>query len=233
MKKVLDAIKKFFLAIINWVKATAWVQPLLIVGAIFGLIMSIKPISNWIGEVTNVEGTSKFYDNRFVNLEELELKIDETGDNTKKTLIVIYIQEDNKECANCKAAEKPLENFFNSDHSKYENARDYEIVVLDIASDEFIDEDTGDELLDIRDHIEKYGLEYVYADIAESNSSWVNAAGKEIDSSDEDSPLATPCIARYEDGACVAVKMGYDSNDKKEFEKFCYYDPETDFKEEF
>ena len=42
MKKVLNAIKKGFLGVIGWIKNTAWVQPLLIVGAIFGLIMSIK-----------------------------------------------------------------------------------------------------------------------------------------------------------------------------------------------
>lgn len=44
MKKFLKAIATPFVAIFRWVKETAWVQPLLIVGVIFGLIFSIPYI---------------------------------------------------------------------------------------------------------------------------------------------------------------------------------------------
>jgi len=46
--KVLSAIGRFFAKIGRWIKDTAWVQPLLIVGAIFGLIFAIKPTVNWV-----------------------------------------------------------------------------------------------------------------------------------------------------------------------------------------
>lgn len=45
---VLKAIGRFFARIGRWIRDTAWVQPLLIVGAIFGLIFSIPYIVNGI-----------------------------------------------------------------------------------------------------------------------------------------------------------------------------------------
>lgn len=41
---IIAAIGAFFKKIWDWIKQTAWIQPLLIVGLIFGVIFSIKPI---------------------------------------------------------------------------------------------------------------------------------------------------------------------------------------------
>lgn len=227
MKKVTNAIKRFFTSIINWVKTTAWVQPLLIVGAIFGLIMSIKPISNFIGDITTRETESTFYDRHKTNLEPLEKKIDET--DTNDVLLVIYIDEANEgNCPNCKAQEKPLEQFFNLNHKDLEAERDYEIAVLDINEDEFVEDKVGeDKVKDIRDHIEKYALDYVFEEVKSNNNSWTSNGTIDVR---EEHPISTPCIARYEDGKCVAVMMGYSQGNADEFEKFCYYDAESDFK---
>lgn len=46
---VLRAIGNFFARIGRWIRDTAWVQPLLIVGAIFGIIFSIPHIIDWVG----------------------------------------------------------------------------------------------------------------------------------------------------------------------------------------
>lgn len=46
---ILKAIGSFFVRIGRWIKNTAWVQPLLIVGGIFAIIFSIPYISNWVG----------------------------------------------------------------------------------------------------------------------------------------------------------------------------------------
>ena len=43
---VLSAIGRFFKKIWDWIKQTAWIQPLLIVGLIFGVIFSIPAIVN-------------------------------------------------------------------------------------------------------------------------------------------------------------------------------------------
>ena len=45
---VLKAIGRFFARIGRWIRDTAWVQPLLIVGGIFGIIFSIPYITNWV-----------------------------------------------------------------------------------------------------------------------------------------------------------------------------------------
>ena len=45
---ILRAIGRFFAKIGRWIRDTAWVQPLLIVGAIFGLIFSFENMEQHI-----------------------------------------------------------------------------------------------------------------------------------------------------------------------------------------
>ncbi|MCR5185329.1 MAG: hypothetical protein K6C32_04565 [Bacilli bacterium] len=45
---VLRAIGRFFARIGRWIRDTAWVQPLLIVGGIFAIIFSIPGITKWV-----------------------------------------------------------------------------------------------------------------------------------------------------------------------------------------
>ena len=62
--KILKAIGGVFVKIWRWIKNTAWVQPLLIVGAIFGVIFSIPAISNGIqGLINNANSADTFYHN--------------------------------------------------------------------------------------------------------------------------------------------------------------------------
>ncbi len=44
----LKMLARPFIAIWRWIKETAWVQPLLIVGIIFGIIFSIPSITSWV-----------------------------------------------------------------------------------------------------------------------------------------------------------------------------------------
>ena len=53
---VLRAIGNFFVKIGRWIKNTAWVQPLLIVGALFGVIFSISPIVKGIQKAASSTG---------------------------------------------------------------------------------------------------------------------------------------------------------------------------------
>jgi len=45
---ILSAIGRFFARIGRWIRDTAWVQPLLIVGGIFAIIFSIPYITKWV-----------------------------------------------------------------------------------------------------------------------------------------------------------------------------------------
>lgn len=61
---VLRAIGNFFKKIWNWIKTTAWVQPLLIVGLIFGVIFSIPSIVKGINALAeNNNNAINFYYN--------------------------------------------------------------------------------------------------------------------------------------------------------------------------
>lgn len=59
--KILKTIGGFFVKIWRWIKNTAWVQPLLIVGAIFGVIFSIPAISSGIQSLINGANSADTY----------------------------------------------------------------------------------------------------------------------------------------------------------------------------
>lgn len=65
---ILKAIGAFFVKIWRWIKDTAWVQPLLIVGAIFAIIFSIPYITDWVNS-WGWNTTDAFYSSYQVSLE--------------------------------------------------------------------------------------------------------------------------------------------------------------------
>ena len=69
--KVLRVIGAFFARIGRWIRDTAWVQPLLIVGGIFGIIFSIIPIKEGIEKLLD-EGNPalNYYKNYKLSLED-------------------------------------------------------------------------------------------------------------------------------------------------------------------
>lgn len=61
---VLRAIGRFFARIGRWIRDTAWVQPLLIVGGIFAIIFSIPSITKWVQSwFTTGDAAVSFYKN--------------------------------------------------------------------------------------------------------------------------------------------------------------------------
>lgn len=66
MDKIFIAIGRFFKKIWEWIKTTAWVQPLLIVAVIFGIIFSINPIADAIKEAVEADDAGEFYEDHNV-----------------------------------------------------------------------------------------------------------------------------------------------------------------------
>lgn len=62
---VLTAIGAFFARIWRWIKETAWVQPLLIVGIIFAIIFSIPSIVNGVKSLNESMASSETYYRQF------------------------------------------------------------------------------------------------------------------------------------------------------------------------
>lgn len=65
---ILKSIGAFFNKLWRWIRETAWVQPLLIVGGIFAVIFSIPKITAW-AESVKPEATSQYYNNYRRSLE--------------------------------------------------------------------------------------------------------------------------------------------------------------------
>ncbi len=57
---IIKSIGAFFARIWRWIKETAWVQPLLIVGAVFAVIFSIPSLTSWINSMAS-SGDGSFY----------------------------------------------------------------------------------------------------------------------------------------------------------------------------
>jgi hypothetical protein len=62
---ILSAIGRFFKKIWDWIKQTAWIQPLLIVGLIFGVIFSIPAIVNAVKNGKTEKNKYAAYYNHF------------------------------------------------------------------------------------------------------------------------------------------------------------------------
>ena len=56
-----NPVKRFFINIWQWFKETAWIQVLLIVGLIIGIVMSITPLVGWISGLVEKSKESTFY----------------------------------------------------------------------------------------------------------------------------------------------------------------------------
>ncbi len=84
---ILKTIGSFFVKIWRWIKETAWVQPLLIVGAIFAVIFSIPSITNAIQSWTKTSSDSWLLNYRI----SLEGEVyDEDVSNADKLTQAIY-----------------------------------------------------------------------------------------------------------------------------------------------
>ncbi len=142
--KVLKIIAKPFVALWNWIKETAWVQPLLIVGCIFGIILSIPYISSGIQNLINqTESHLKYFEKSYLSLEGSKQGQENSaankffdsfveaqeawtsGDKTKaqealknysgeNKFFLFFVQEDCSSCKNLKLGAEYLENNWNN-----------------------------------------------------------------------------------------------------------------------
>ena len=104
---LLKAIGAFFVKIWRWIKETAWVQPLLIVGAIFAIIFSIPYITKWAQSFSGSENGQFFkqYDVSINNEEFTSGKRVTDGDNLAQDLYENTLKAYNDEEHATKAAD--------------------------------------------------------------------------------------------------------------------------------
>ncbi|MBR0302130.1 MAG: hypothetical protein IJQ92_03225 [Bacilli bacterium] len=145
---VLRAIGAFFAKIWRWIRETAWVQPLLIVGLIFGIMFSIKPIYNAIKDaqaksssaetyyrqfqvsLANGEDSqaSKLTDQIYQSIEAQENKIDSSYGLGNK-FFLMFVAEDCDKCNSAKGGFEYFQENFSSIYSK-DNEEPFHLVTI-------------------------------------------------------------------------------------------------------
>ena len=95
---VLKAIGNFFARIGRWIRDTAWVQPLLIVGGIFAIIFSIPSITSWVqGWFKTGDAAVSFYKNKNNGYKRLDNKgEDGVGSDADELLSFIFSEDGEK-----------------------------------------------------------------------------------------------------------------------------------------
>lgn len=121
--KIFGPIGRFFVAVWRWIRETAWVQPLLIVGVIFGVIFSIPSIVDGIRGISDRHNSpDTFYKKYQVSLKGAEESdaqklvkdiYDELNNPGSTTLaddkfLIAFVQSDNK-CGACDTARDGFE----------------------------------------------------------------------------------------------------------------------------
>lgn len=104
---ILRKIATPFVAIWRWIKETAWVQPLLIVGVIFGIIFSIPSITNAIKNATQENDDGLSYYN------EIRLSLDDAynGKSQVDEFLTDYAAAQGYKNGNSKYSESDLNAF--------------------------------------------------------------------------------------------------------------------------
>lgn len=126
---VLRAIGAFFGRIWRWIKETAWVQPLLIVGVIFGLIFSIKPIVDGFTKLAEKRNSAETYYYKFQQslVDNTSSEADKLTDaiwdgiegdesavraNYGEKFFLVYVSETCSSCKEAKGGFETLEDHF-------------------------------------------------------------------------------------------------------------------------
>ena len=154
--KVLSAIGGFFARIGRWIKETAWIQPLLIVGAIFAVIFAIPHIIDGVkGWFDESDAANKYFakyqlslDNANQGKGESEVdelfnmiqdsKEDEIKSKYGERFFIAFVQEDNATCKDLYGGFKMFQDKFNkNDEFK---SLDGEFKLLTVYTDA-VDED--------------------------------------------------------------------------------------------
>ena len=147
---VLNAIGAFFKKIWTWIKDTAWIQPLLIVGLIFGVIFSIPSIVKGITKLNDELNSSETYYTKF----QKSLKGGKTSEADELTNAIeneelgkygdkFFLAFVSNDCANCTEAKEGFEVLAKGWNDKYVANDGKDFKMYTIFTDEVTDETTS------------------------------------------------------------------------------------------
>lgn len=189
MKKFWNSIGQFFIKIWRWFLDTAWVQVLLIVGVIIGIVMSISPLVSWISGLVEKSKASTFYKSHAITYEQL---VTEKINSDGKQFVVVFHQES---CSNCKT-DQPYIEAWAKEHEEFT------FYTIDIGDEDIMTEDNKITLNTI------YAPVYNQQKIEDQNSGF----------SEYPDDFQTPTLAWYKGDGTEPYKvfLGIDNGTKAE-----------------
>ncbi len=214
MKKVFGAIGGFFKRIWRWIAETAWIQPLLIVGLIFGVIFSIPSISSWIANAASTSGQFVFYKHNTVEVTKLLEDFNNDSyekyykDEEAKNFLLVFIEEDCDQCINDEDAFK----YFYNNKDQWEGTTAPAIYFVYANYDE---DDDSKQAKAWREFTETYNLfETIELAYKETCDAYGIDEVEDYIKPHENAKVSTPLITFYEDGIMTEAIMGLVGNDK-------------------
>ena len=151
---ILRALGNFFARIGRWIRDTAWVQPLLIVGAIFGLIFSIPHLINWVGSwFKEGDEAQKFYSSYQLSLDNANKgtsQVDKLFDAIKDgkgndfvgtdKFLLAFVQEDCHVCKDQYEGYKVLKSNWGKGEFSSLKGQDFKLITIYIDTTKKIDD---------------------------------------------------------------------------------------------
>lgn len=218
---ILRAIGAFFVRIGRWIKNTAWVQPLLIVGGIFAIIFSIPAISSWVSSwFTGYNETNAFYSNYKVSLSGAQ---DSNSDANKlfdymlaeekteadkqrwgEKFYVVFVQEN---CSGCEAIYKGFDilksewNTGTFTAPEGQKASDFKMYTIYLDTEETIDNKTKNLFQDY--FFNAYDMYFediagVMQDCPYAKNAKVSSYSSDLETLTDSSKFASPTIFLYD-----------------------------------
>ncbi len=171
---VLRAIGRFFAKIGRWIRDTAWIQPLLIVGGIFAIIFSIPYITKWVQSwFSSGNASESYYEKRelsWKNIDKGTSEVDEffsyISDYDKEKannsdlykeygskFFMVFVQEGCEGCENdyygFKTLQSNWDTYVKNDPELDEASKDFKLFTI------YIDEEDEDEEVE-KNYFKKY-----------------------------------------------------------------------------
>ena len=221
---VLRAIGGFFVKIGRWIKDTAWIQPLLIVGGIFAIIFSIPYISNWVQSwFTDSNASNDFYNNYKVSLSGTQntdansdadklFKYMDADDASKtaddknrwgEKFFIVFVQEDCPECESIYQGFEKLQNEWNK--GEFTTSEKFKMWTIFVDTKEEVD--GTNEYLFKKYFFDHYGSKFediksvmqdsYYVKNLKSSSTYLS----DLDTLDDPDSFASPTVFLYDPAA--------------------------------
>ncbi len=152
---ILKSIGNIFVKLWRWIKETAWVQPLLIVGGIFAIIFSIPYIVKWVQSwSSSSDAVTSYFKKHQLSLDGAKDETSEADElmhymlNSSDTTLqnkygtkffLLFTKSGCEGCENVYYGLKTLEDNWNENEFSMDNAQDFHLYTI------FIDETDKDE----------------------------------------------------------------------------------------